>query len=110
MPPLRKRALEKRSKPKLNAHVWAWLDTGAKRPYHQGLVDNDTAWQIFVLEGLPVHYWRPPDGPPNRVERFWAAVREAVEMGELEVTEDAVHNCFDPPLVNLESLFGGEAA
>jgi hypothetical protein len=103
MPRLRRSARERRLKPKLNAEVWAWLNG---KPEEE--LSTAGRWAVYILEGPAVHAWRPPDGPPDRVDQFWDRVYEAVENGDLEVAEDVEHNFADPPLVDLEQ-FGGAA-
>src|ERR1035438_170565 len=100
MPRLRRQARQKRARAQLAVGIWEWLQ--GKKTYEE--LDEETKWNKFVLEGPVIHHWIPPDGPPDRVERFWDKVVAAVEAGEIEVSAEMQHYCFESPLIPMTDL------
>jgi hypothetical protein len=102
MPRLRRSARERRLQPRLDADIWAWLQSG--RPDKAKLALR-TRIAIFALEGAPTHKWqcsRDPNYRPNRRAMFWDAIEAKVLRGELEVADDVEHNARDLALATEE--------
>jgi hypothetical protein len=95
MPRLRRQARQRRARPQLAAGVWEYLQ--GKKTYEK--LDEGTKWDLLLLEGNVVNQWIPPDGPPNRVERFWDRIVAAVEAGDIEVSPEKKHCVGDQPLI-----------
>ena len=102
MPRMRRKALERRKRPLLDAAIYRWLIAG--RP-DQSTLPLRTRWDTFVLEGRPVHEWECSHDPNYVVDRtavFWDGVLQKIRSGEIEVAEDVDHNTHDLPLASEE--------
>jgi hypothetical protein len=82
MPRMRRAALERRQRPQLALGVWQYVS--GQKTYEE--LPVGTKWDILVL------------GRGGR--EYWERLREAVENGEIEVSEDKIHCISDEPLLS----------
>jgi hypothetical protein len=80
MPRMRRAAIERRQRPQLALGVWQYI-TGEKT-YEE--LSVGTKWDLLML----------PNGP-----EYWERVLQAVESGQIEVSEDKIHRIDDEPLL-----------
>ena len=103
MPRLRRSArARRRERPKLDAGIWKWLQSG--RPYidPHGISDQHLFWSHFLLSGEPVHWHARWTWETDHVGLFWDLVEAKVERGGIEVVDYYLHRAGDAPLVTEE--------
>lgn len=84
MPRMRRSARERRQRPRLAVGVWEYI-TGQKSYEELSL---GTKWDVLVL------------GRGGR--EYWDRLREAVENGDLVVSDEKIHRMGDEPLLGGE--------